>query len=261
MSDQPPYNYPSPPEHGDDQEPLYPPPGSQTPYAPPPHPPAPFAPYSPAPSQPLGLSPVTSQSLTQPGQTTWQAPATPNDPYAQQTPPAPYDPYAQYGPQLNAPTYLAPPSYQAPYLQQPQPHYPAPSQPLYLPQPQQPMYQQPQFQQPIVAQPMVIAPVIMPFTIATPPSIPGAGAALNSMVLGIIALIASLISWIPLLNICTFPITVILAAIGIITGIIGLRSTVNKGQAIAGLILSGIALGMLVLIILVNVLVTAASHH
>ncbi|MEO7000373.1 MAG: hypothetical protein ABI068_01035 [Ktedonobacterales bacterium] len=236
MSEQPPYKYvPQYSPQPDDQEPLYPPPGSQAHYAQ---------------SQPLGLSPVSSQSLTQPGQTTEQAPLTPYGPYVQQTPPAPYDPYAQYGPQLNAPTYLAPPSYQAPYPQPP--HYPASSHPLYPPQ-------QPIYQQPMIAQPMVIAPVIMPFTIARPPSIPGAGAALNSMVLGIIGLIAAVLSVIPLLGLCTYPISFILATIGVITGLVGLRSTTNRRQAITGLILSGIALAILGLIILV--VIANAGHH
>ena len=86
---------------------------------------------------------------------------------------------------------------------------------------------------PYMAQPMMIG-------VPVPVADPGAGAATTSLVLGIIGLVFAVIGVIPYLFVCG-GLGFILGIIGIPFGAIGRRSVQRHGQALAGLIMSIIA--------------------
>ncbi|MGH2516477.1 MAG: hypothetical protein ACRDHP_12555 [Ktedonobacterales bacterium] len=65
---------------------------------------------------------------------------------------------------------------------------------------------------------------------------PGRGQAITSLVLGIIGLVFSFIP------ICGAPIAVILGIVGAIMGSVGLKSRTGHGMAVAGLVMSILAL-------------------
>ncbi len=142
--------------------------------------------------------------------------------------PAPaYEPAPQpaYQP---APQYEAPqPTYQQPQYQQPQPTY---QQPTY----QQPQYQQPQptYQQPApqyqYAQPQYVQP--------EDDSTPGNGMSVASLVLGIIALV---FCWVPVFDLF---LCIPSLALGIVGKIKSSKANTSNGKAIAGIVLSAIAL-------------------
>lgn len=73
---------------------------------------------------------------------------------------------------------------------------------------------------------------------------PAAGQATTSLVLGIVGLVFSLGSFFP---VCAF-LAFVPGVLGIVFGVIGRRSTTRRGQAIAGLIMSIIAVALTVLI-------------
>ena len=141
-------------------------------------------------------------------------------------PQAVVQPIAQPAPQ----TQYQQPVYQQPQYQQPQYQQPVYQQPMYQPRTYQqpvrtvqPFYQQ---VQPVYQQPIVITPIDNRKRVN--------GAATAGLVLGIISLC---LSWIPLFN--TIP-----SALGLIFSIVGVarKGAGGKGRAIAGLIMSGIAL-------------------
>lgn len=97
--------------------------------------------------------------------------------------------------------------------------------------PAQPVYQQPVYQQPVYQQPAYHAPVYQP---ADMPRGNGIGTA--GLVMGIVS---AALCWIPFVNVVVF----ITGLLGFIFSLIGVcrRNVTGKGKAIAGLILSIVA--------------------
>lgn len=94
---------------------------------------------------------------------------------------------------------------------------------------------------PSSAQPAYQAPVppMMAYGVPMAPGVvldPGRGPAITSLVLGIIGLVFSFIP------VCGAPIAVILGIIGAIMGGVGLKSRTAHGMAVAGLVMSILAL-------------------
>lgn len=96
----------------------------------------------------------------------------------------------------------------------------------------QPVYQQPVYQQHAYQQPAYHAPVYTPVDVPR-----GNGLGTAGMVLGIVS---TCISWIPAINVIVF----VTGFLGLIFSIVGVcrRNVSGKGKAIAGIILSAIAL-------------------
>lgn len=85
---------------------------------------------------------------------------------------------------------------------------------------------------------------------------PGAGQATTGLILGTIALVFSVLGFVPFFGIICGSIAFILGILGIIFGAIGRRSVTRKGQATAGLVTSIIAV---VLPVVVSILIVIAS--
>ncbi len=99
----------------------------------------------------------------------------------------------------------------------------------------QPMYQQPMYQQPVQA-----------------PSVPGKGLGIAGMVLGIV----SLALW------CFIYLAIPCAIIGLILSAIGMKKAkdvgMKNGMAVAGIVCSAIALGILVIIWIIGMMAAAS---
>lgn len=98
--------------------------------------------------------------------------------------------------------------------------------------PAQPVYQQPVYQQPAYQQPAYHAPVYTPVNVPR-----GNGLGTAGMVMGIVSIC---ISWIPVINVIVF----FTGILGFIFSLIGVcrRNVTGKGRAIAGLVLSIVAI-------------------
>jgi hypothetical protein len=90
------------------------------------------------------------------------------------------------------------------------------------------------------------------------PAEPGAGLATTSLIMGILALVTLLFVWVP---VCGWIAPTTLGILGIIFGALGRKSVSRHGQAIAGLVMSIIAVGLQIawIVIYYAVIVSALS--
>ena len=137
-----------------------------------------------------------------------------------------------------APAPVAQPQYQPPqpqYQPAPQPTY---QQPTY----QQPMYQQPTYPQPQYQQPQPTYQYQQPQYQEPEQDNPGNGMGVASLVLGIIALV---LCWLPVFD---WFLAVPSLALGIVGKIRSSKANTSNGKAIVGIVLSGIALFVQIMI-------------
>lgn len=151
-----------------------------------------------------------------------------NQPWPQQPQEGSYPGYEQ-----QASAYPPPPQYGA------TPYPPQQGQP-----PMPPMYGAPQ---------IYVQPAAYPYAVAAPAE-PGSGQAVTSLILGIVGTVFGLMAWI----FCLAFIPIILGIVGFIMGILGLKSKSRHGMAVAGLILSTIAVALPVIFIVLLVIFNAA---
>lgn len=121
-----------------------------------------------------------------------------------------------------------------------------------------PAYSQPPYyanmQPALPSMPMYGVPMMV--NVRLPVMDPGAGQATTGLILGTIALVFSVLGFVPFFGIICGSIAFILGILGIIFGAIGRRSVTRKGQATAGLVTSIIAV---VLPVVVSILIVIAS--
>ena len=169
--------------------------------------------------------------------------------------PPPSQPWPEQPSEPAAPDYGPPSAYPPPPMA---PGYGAPQYPSY------PAYPAPQGQPPLPpAQPMYGAPNIYvqpaapyPYVVAAPPE-PGSGQAVTSLVLGIIGtILAVLVSW----TLCLTFIPIILGIVGCIMGALGFKSKARHGMAVAGFVLSIIAVAIPIVFAVVIVIADAAMY-
>lgn len=110
---------------------------------------------------------------------------------------------------------------------------------------QPPQYQQPVYQQPVYAKP------------------PSNGMAVTSLVLGIVAIVIGIWTLIPIIGIVFAFISFLPALLAVIFGHVGLKTYnqngIGKGQAMTGLILGYITLGIIVLVTMFWLIAMAAN--
>ena len=158
-----------------------------------------------------------------------QEPVSPVTPPAQPAPPVQPTPPAQPTPPTQPTAAWAPPAGQPPVQQ------PTQQIPVYQSTPGQPNY-------PVTPPTYSSAPppVLYPMAPVQPP-VPGKGAALASLILGIVSIVLTvtccgmIISWIP-------------ALVGLILGIVARAKGNKSGMSIAGLILCGLSLGLILVL-------------
>lgn len=108
---------------------------------------------------------------------------------------------------------------------------------------QQPNFQQPEPAQPVYQQPAPVQPVYQqPNPVQQTPVVPGKGMAVASLVLGIVSLVMF----------CIWYITLPCGIVGLILGIVAMNKAkavgMKNGMAVAGLVCSCIALGLMIMI-------------
>lgn len=135
----------------------------------------------------------------------------------------PQQPNTDPQPNANQQPYVQPQAPQQSY-QAPQPSYQANQQPPYQ-APQPPVYQ---------------APTPPPY-LGMPNRDGKKGPAIAGMVLGIVSLVFFCIPWL----------SIICAIIGLILGVVGMKSPAGKGMAIAGVVCSVVALAVAVIILII----------
>jgi hypothetical protein len=164
----------------------------------------------------------------------------------------PYGSYPSSGqPWPEQPSEPAAPSYGQPGAYPPPPSYgaaPYPSQPGQAPYPpSQPLYG-------YTAPNIYVQPAA--YVVAAPAD-PGSGPAVTSLVLGIVGTVSAvLVSWL----VCLSFIPIILGIVGFIMGILGFKSKTRHGMAVAGFILSIIAVAIPIVIFIIYVVADAAMY-
>lgn len=159
-------------------------------------------------------------------------------------------PYGDYPPQNQPWPEHAPepsyPGYGQPGAYPPPPSYGAAEYPPPPAQPGTPMYGPPN---------VYMQPAPYPYVVAAPPE-PGAGPALTSLVLGIIgAVLGLLVSW----TVCLSFMPIILGIVGFIMGILGFKSKTRHGMAVAGFILSIVAVAIPIAFFIVYAVIDTAA--
>jgi hypothetical protein len=100
-----------------------------------------------------------------------------------------------------------------------------------------------------------VQPAPYPYVVAAPPD-PGAGMAVTSLVLGIVgSALGLLVSW----TVCLSFMPLILGIVGFIMGILGFKSKTRHGMAVAGFILSIVAVAIPVIFFIIYVVIDAAA--
>ncbi len=97
---------------------------------------------------------------------------------------------------------------------------------------------------------VIQVPVAVPVPVPAP-SEAGFALALTSLVLGVIGLANIPIILTPLLSLCGVPLGLTLSALGIIFGVLGLRSISRRRMALVGIVLSAIPLALTIVLAVV----------